>query len=203
MSAVTQLPAVARGADPYVIAERVNELIKDYNSGRVEDLAQALIDIAALQADTRTLQVVSTQTGALATGTTLFPYDDTIPQNTEGDQYMSLSITPKSATSRLVIEVTGVFASSAGAAGNPLMVALFQDSTAGALAAVVHRMVTANCEATISFNHTMTSGTTSATTFRVRAGSNNAGTTFFNGNTGPARLMGGVMASSIVITEIL
>lgn len=29
---VTQLPGIARGADPYVIAERVNVLIRDYNS---------------------------------------------------------------------------------------------------------------------------------------------------------------------------
>ena len=34
------------------------------------------------------LQQVNFQSGAVATGTTIFPEDDTIPQNTEGDQYM-------------------------------------------------------------------------------------------------------------------
>jgi hypothetical protein len=48
----------------------------------------------------------------------------------------------------------------------------------------------------------MTSGTTSATTFKVRAGANAAGTTTFNGTAG-ARLFGGVMASSMVIREVL
>jgi hypothetical protein len=48
----------------------------------------------------------------------------------------------------------------------------------------------------------MTSGTTSATTFRVRAGASSAGTTTFNGS-GGARFLGGVYASSIVIQEVL
>ncbi|BCU95174.1 MAG: hypothetical protein CM15mV8_0180 [Caudoviricetes sp.] len=39
------------------------------------------------------LQQVHTQTGAVNTGTTIFPEDDSIPQNTEGDEYMTLSIT--------------------------------------------------------------------------------------------------------------
>ncbi len=55
-------------------------------------------------------QVVVTQTGAVASGTTVIPYDDTIPQNTEGDEYITRSITPKSATSKLVIDVVFNFA---------------------------------------------------------------------------------------------
>src|SRR5258708_5751039 len=40
-------------------------------------------------------QVVNTETGAVATGTTTLPGAvDTIPTNTQGDQYMSLAITP-------------------------------------------------------------------------------------------------------------
>jgi hypothetical protein len=49
--------------------------------------------------------------------------------------------------------------------------------------------------------HKMTSGTTSATTFRVRVGLNGAGTITFNGRSA-ARQLGGVMASSIVIREV-
>ena len=47
----------------------------------------------------------------------------------------------------------------------------------------------------------MTSGTTSATTFRVRIGCAVAGTTYLNGNNG-VRIYGGVAASSIVIQEV-
>lgn len=44
------LPALHNAADTRTITEKVNVLIRDYNGGRVDDLAQALADIAALQA---------------------------------------------------------------------------------------------------------------------------------------------------------
>jgi hypothetical protein len=49
----------------------------------------------------------------------------------------------------------------------------------------------------------MTSGTVSATTFKVRAGirSGGSGTVTFNGTSG-SRLFGGTIASSITVTEI-
>ena len=50
------------------------------------------------------VQIQSTQTGAVATGTTVIPLDDSIPQNTEGDEYMSLSITPSDASNILIID---------------------------------------------------------------------------------------------------
>lgn len=145
-------------------------------------------------------QTVSMQTGAVITGTTQLPADDSIPQNTEGDEYMSLSITPKSATSRLVIDVVWIGAS--GAASGQLGVALFQDSTADALAAVSAHINGADRQQNLKFTHVMTSGTTSATTFKVRAGQNTAATTTFNGNSG-GRILGGVMASSITIREVM
>jgi hypothetical protein len=144
------------------------------------------------------IQVVNYQTGAVATGTTLIPSDDTIPQNTEGDEYMTLAITPKSATSKLKIDVVGLFANSAVGA---LTSALFQDSTANAIAAMQANVTAVNVRVIATFTHYMTSGTTSSVTFKVRAGLNGAGTTTFNG-TGGNRLLGGVMASSITITEI-
>lgn len=146
------------------------------------------------------LQVVNSQTGAVATGTTTIPYDDTIPQNTEGDQYLSQAITPKSATSKLRIDVTVCLAHSVSAA--ILAAALFQDSTANALAAVTSTQVSnVNQPQVLNFTYYMTAGTTSATTFKVRAGGSTAGTTTVNGSNS-ARVFGGVMASSITITEI-
>lgn len=146
------------------------------------------------------VQVQSTQTGAVATGTTIIPFDDTIPQNTEGDQYMSLAITPKATTNKLKIDVVIVLASSL--ATNQMAAALFQDSTANALAAAIHSTPSSGGHPTvIKFTHYMTAGTISATTFKVRGGAGTAATTTFNGS-GGARLLGGVMASSITITEI-
>ncbi len=50
-------------------------------------------------------QIVNFETGAVATGTTQIPFDDTIPQNTEGDQYMQLQISPVNSSSTLLIDV--------------------------------------------------------------------------------------------------
>ena len=144
------------------------------------------------------VQVVNVQSGAVATGTTVMPHDDTIPQNTEGDEYMTLAVTPKSATNILKIDVVIVLAHGS----SPRQaIGLFQDTTAGAIAAALEDIEGTDQATTVSFTHYMTAGTTSATTFKVRAGSSGAGTTTFNG-VGGARKLGGVMASSITITEI-
>ena len=148
-------------------------------------------------------QIVTFQTGAVATGTTIIPLDDTIPQNTEGDQYMSLAITPVNALSTLEIDVLCHI--SGGTAGNlKLIAALFKDSDANALSADVigFDAGSANQAAPIAFKFIMSSGSTSPITFKVRGGSNVATTTTFNGSAS-ARIFGGVMASRITIKEYL
>ena len=146
------------------------------------------------------LQVVNYQTGALATGTTLIPVDDTIPQNTEGNQYMSLAITPKSSTSKLRIDV--VFVASCSANNSYITNALFQDTTTNALAVTTTYVTVGTAPTAVPLTYYMTSGTTSETTFKVRGGGSVAASTMtFNGS-GGARIFGGVFASSITITEI-
>lgn len=148
----------------------------------------------------RVLQVVQHADGEAASGTTLIPNDDTIPQNTEGTEFMTASITPTSAASKLRIDV--VFYGSANNNGRIIHAALFQDSTADALAAAgTGYYSTANIPSTITFTHWMDAGTTSSTTFKVRAGADAASTTQFNSGASGARRMGGVAASSITITE--
>lgn len=144
------------------------------------------------------VQVVSTQTGAVSTGTTDWQWDDTIPQNTEGDEYMTRSITPTSATNKLKITVVA-YLSIAG--GTQIGYALFQDSTANALIAGGFESATAADLKCVTFVHYMTSGTTSSTTFKFRAGVPGSETMTFNG-TGGSRLFGGVLGSSITIEEI-
>ena len=145
------------------------------------------------------VQVLNTQTGAVASGTTQIPYDDTPPLNTEGDQYMSLTITPASAANKLSIQVILNFANSSGATAQTT--ALFQDSTANALAAVGDACTSGGVPSVMVLNHYMIAGTTSATTFKVRAGPSSATTFTFNGS-GATRRYGGVITSSITIIEI-
>jgi hypothetical protein len=144
-------------------------------------------------------QVVTYQTGAVATGTTILPVDNTIPQITEGDQYLSLAITPTNVNSTLEIDIEFVVASSVG---QFMGVALFQDATVGAIAAAANIIPAPGHMVVIKFKHVMASGSLLATTFKVRAGSNAAGTTTFNGTAG-VQIFGGVCASRITIKEWL
>lgn len=144
------------------------------------------------------VQIASFETGAVATGTTTMPFDDTIPQKTEGDQYMSLAITPTSATHKLLIQITALVSHSAD---NVIMNAgLFQDTITNAVAASTSGLIANSKIYPLVLTHIMLAGTTSATTFKLRMGSSTAGTSTFNGLTG-SRIFGGVMASSITITE--
>lgn len=144
------------------------------------------------------IQVASIGFSAVATGTTVIPLDDTIPQITEGDEYMTLSFTPKSATNTLVFSI--VVWGSHSAATTDTVAALFQGATPNALAADSVLQSTANGRVAVYLQHTMAAGTTSATTFRVRAGGHQAGTFTFNG-IAAARYFGAIVKSSIVITE--
>lgn len=144
------------------------------------------------------VQIVSTNYSAVATGTALIPKDDTIPQISEGTEFMTQAITPKSATNRLLIEVKAFVSHSVGP--NDLMGALFQDSTANALAATAQSYSGATYLKELIVRHDMVAGTISATTFRLRAGAAVAGTLTFNGQSA-ARLFGGITLSNIKITE--
>jgi hypothetical protein len=146
-----------------------------------------------------TVQIRRNQTGAVATGTTILPTDDSIPQNTEGTEFMTQEIVPKSAANMLEIEHNGSYAISTGQA---IAAALFQDSTANALAAKTNWMVTNNGFLIINFRHSMRAQTTSSTTFKIRAGPNTAVTITFNGASG-ARHFGGVNSSYLAVTEIM
>lgn len=144
------------------------------------------------------LQVVNIQDGEVSTTTTTIPLDNTIPQITEGGEFMTLAITPTDANNQLKIEIVVNGSISTGA--TPIA-ALFQDSTADALASAWSNNGGSGDLTQISFTHFMTAGTTSETTFRVRAGMSTGGTFTFNGRSG-SRFFGGTMASSITITEI-
>lgn len=144
------------------------------------------------------VQIARTNYNAVATGTTQLPNDDTIPQITEGTEFMTLSITPKSATNLLVFRVNAWLTNST--ADRWLNMALFQDATADALAATTFYAATGSGSVQNYLSHSMTAGTTSSTTFRIRAGSNGSGTVTFNGVSG-GRLFGAVTHSSIEVTE--
>ena len=143
-----------------------------------------------------TVQVVNVMDGEVATVTNNMAWSDVIPDNTQGAQLMSLAITPTSATNELRIDVVVNFTINNSVTG---IIALFQDSKVSALSAV-GKKVNDGFENQISFTFFMVAGTTSETTFKVRGGEDSSVTFTFNGS-GGSRIFGGVMASSITITE--
>jgi len=144
-----------------------------------------------------TKQVVNTQSGSHLTDTTHIPDDDTIPQITEGTEAMTRTITPTSATNKLKIDVV---LHMSGAGGLMFCAALFRDAVADALACGIEDQGSAGRISCIKFTHYMTAPGTDEYTFRVRFGSD-AGDSYFNGKV-TGRMYGGVLASSITITEI-
>ena len=146
------------------------------------------------------VQVQENYTGEVNTGTTTVPIDDTIPQITEGNEFMTQAITPTSTANRLRIEMLGHFSASVSA--GQMSMALFQDATAGALA-VTTNCLSANNFASIGYlSWDMIAATTSSTTFRMRAGQGAAATITFNGASGSG-LFGGSLASFMRVTEIM
>lgn len=144
------------------------------------------------------VQTALSTDGSVATGTTTTPLDDTIPQNTEGNQFMTQAITPRSALNVLSIEHNGSYEFNSG---GTVTCALHQDSTANALASRIHGTPSANYIFNIPLQYEMLAGTTSSTTFKIRTGSNGAGTMTFNGY-GSNRMDGGVNLSRLKITEV-
>jgi hypothetical protein len=145
------------------------------------------------------VQTRYTQTGAFASGTTAIPNDDTIPQNTEGDQYMTLSLTPSSTINILEHKLNAQLTNSNATAR--IGMAIFQDSTANALAAAINIADAGHSERQLYLHYQMPAGTVSSTTFNMRGGGGVGATTYFNGSSG-ARKYGGALNSSWTITEI-
>lgn len=146
------------------------------------------------------IQMASVETGAYATGTTTIPLDDTIPQSTEGDQYMSLAFTPKLTTSTLRIWVQAFLGNGTG--GTTLVGALFNGSSNAIAAGAIYN-ANNGFVFPLQFMHKYAPGAITPITFTFRAGGQNGGiSTWFNGATG-ARLFGGVFASSLTIGEFI
>lgn len=148
-------------------------------------------------ADGAVKNVVFYETGAVATGSTAIPNDDTIPQANEGNQFMSADFVPTNASDTIAVSTVAVLSNGSDVNGEVLY--LSQD--AGNAIAVTYMDGGAATEPNIfTLNHYMKAGSTSLTNFKV-IGGGDAGTTTFNG-IGGARRYGGVIASSIRVEEI-
>ncbi|HVX30027.1 MAG TPA: hypothetical protein VHA53_06065 [Nitrolancea sp.] len=147
-----------------------------------------------------TLQsVVVASTAAQSTCSGTVPFDDTIPQNSEGTQVLTGSFTPLSGSSVITLDavIYGVPASS----GVDVSMALYKDTDANAIAA---GWMSAENNARMirhALSYRFASPGTSAMTLALRVGAN-TGNFYINGNSS-GRLGGGVLLSFLRATEHL
>lgn len=144
------------------------------------------------------LQIQYSIDGAVATGSTAIPNDDSIPQLTnEGTLFYSVSITPIAATSRLLI---WPFLNYAGTSTVANILAVFVDSTENAIHWLSDANAFANFQQVVSAPFIVSAGSTSARTYKLKAGPT-SGTMTVNGFSS-GRKGGGVGASGIIVMEI-
>ena len=146
------------------------------------------------------IQMVTTTNNTPDSTTTTIPLDASIPQNTEGKETMTVTITPTNSSNILVIE-WGCQAST-NAIGRAMIFALFQDSTADAIAAQFVDNEAGNTYTKFTtYRYQMTAGTTSSTTFKLRYGPHTAGTMYIHSSNGSAQTFGGLYPGYLTVTE--
>jgi len=149
------------------------------------------------------LQVVEGSTaayGGLTAGqlTGTIPFDDTKPQNGEGDDIVSVAVTPLSAASILYIDATVHMSNETN--GTFMIAALFKDADLDALSSAWATSVNNDDIATLNLHYRVAAGSVVARTYMLQAGAS-AGNSNANGRNG-ARVLGGALISSVRVTEV-
>lgn len=148
------------------------------------------------------IQVVSGETSSEFSIATAMSAGST-PQSTDGVEVVTATITPKSATSVLLIEFRANGSSNNVAANHSI--ALFRDSTASALAAAHNTFGAAtggNTDYRLDIQHRLVAGSTTATTFKIRIGPSNASFISYVNRSYAGTRFGGGNIARITITEI-
>lgn len=152
----------------------------------------AYVDRVAVQ------QIVRTEVTALVSHSGVTPFDNTKPQFSEGSQYgLAVTITPKSATSRLKVRSRINFGTAAGGLTG-VTAHIHRDSAADALKAVGVIMGTGPTQLEVECE--VVSGAAVATTFELILGDSTAEAIYLNGSAA-AQLYGGVSESFIEVME--
>ncbi len=145
------------------------------------------------------VQIGRSVDGTVATGTTTLPADDTTPQNTEGDEYISRTFIPSSAANLLDVDAQLFLANNQ--ANQAIVAALFRDSGANALASSRVSVASASFVSAHNIRYRTLAASTSTTSFKIRGGSQSAGTTTFNGAAGGG-IYNGTLNTFIEVREI-
>lgn len=151
---------------------------------------------ANLPASGGVLQSVSAVYTTYTVTADIIPWDDTVPLITEGIEILAVTITPRSAASKLRIRYTGLL----GGSGARLVISMFLNGVA-VNAAAVHGP--ASQSTTLSTECEVSPGSTAPQTITVRGGVSESGYTFItNGRNSSIRLFGGIARNMLVVEEI-
>lgn len=154
------------------------------------------------------VQTVWAQANAPVVVTGTIPFDNTIPQQTEGQQVLIASITPKSSTNVLLVEAVINVAEKDNV--QALTAALFRHTAPDAVAAVYEDPSPADSalggfgttSRQMVLRTTVPAGSTAPTSFRIRIGGNN-GDVVLNGSPGSTNsALGGRVISHLSVTEL-
>jgi hypothetical protein len=154
-----------------------------------------------LYVGSQSMGVVQSVIGTYATNaalSTVVPLDDTIPQNTEGTEIISVNITPRSPYSKLRCTFVGQAAGSV--TGIFMVAAIFKNSDADAIHAIPVAAPTNNYPVTLHGIVEFTPSSVAQQTIAVRAGPS-SNSMRFNGNTA-ARFYGGAAKATLLVEEI-
>ena len=163
---------------------------------------------SAVETSDKVVQVVYeeiTTSGTFATAQ--IPFDDTIPQNTEGAELLTATIVPRYANSYLIVEAVAFVGENTNTSGG-IAAAVFRDSTANAVAVdfcisdVTNNIIAASHSfAPLRPSVRVTSNAATSTTFKLRIGLDTSSTVRYNGVAG-SRMFGGSLVSYLKITEV-
>ena len=130
--------------------------------------------------------------------TQIIPIDNTIPQNGEGQQIISGTITPTKTTSKIIgfVSLNGQTDTN----GVPTVVAAFRDFVANAISSTwIANIYYASL---VSFNFIDTPATTSSVTYTIRCGPGSADTLFVNKSDQYGSILGGSNKITLTLLEI-
>jgi len=150
------------------------------------------------------LQEVIASTASTSRNTTTIPYDDTIPQNTEGTELFSQAFTPKDTVSSYIeveAEINGV-----AITVDTIIAALFKDSGADAVSAAAVYSDTNNKQKQVRLFYRFTQSGGTLFTMKLRLGTSGGVALCVNGvddgGGGVTRRFGGVQLSWMRIREL-
>lgn len=143
-------------------------------------------------------QMVVATTSTPASTTAIIPLDDTVPQISEGTEFITATITPTNASSTLIIEFDAWVSASSAIQS---IYALFKDSNSSALQ-VQLATVPLNTFIPIRLRWVVTAGSTSSQTYKIRVGPDRAATLYLLRWVSAASYFDTADSAVLTITEV-